>query len=76
MSFRVNMLGCKICAGTKDMAGEGDIGNRLPSNIRERLERIVVEIVGIASECEDYPANQYKLMQLADQISTMLDERQ
>jgi hypothetical protein len=56
------------------MVGEGRIPHGLTPEVRERLERIVVEIIGIASECENGSATQQKLMQLADQISTILDE--
>jgi DNA-binding TFAR19-related protein (PDSD5 family) len=57
-----------------EMAGGGQINNGLTPQARERLERIAVEIIAIASECENDRATQQKLMQVADQISAILDE--
>lgn len=58
---------------TKEMSGEGSTADGLMPEAREHLERIVIEIVGIA-ECENSSATQQKLMQLVEQISTILDE--
>jgi hypothetical protein len=51
---------------------ETDPGNRLTPEERERLERIVVQLLEIAERCSD-PWVQYKLRQVADQLFELLD---
>ena len=46
---------------------ESASGNGLTPEQRERLERIVVQLLEIAARCSD-PEIQHKLMQLADQL--------
>jgi len=53
---------CHRCPGSDGLTHEA----------RERLERILIEIVTIASGCGG--TTQRKLMQLADQVSTILGE--
>jgi len=45
----------------------------VPGEARDRLERIMIEIVGIASRPEIGPDARTELMQLADQISLLLE---
>jgi hypothetical protein len=50
-------------------------GNDLPVDARERLERIVIELVGIAARPEiDHALREELLMRLAAQISSVLEE--
>jgi len=49
-------------------------GIGLPVEARERLERIVIELVGIAARPEIGPGQRNELMQLADQISLLLGD--
>ncbi len=56
---------------TKEMTSEGPASDDLTPEARERLERIAIEIIGIASKCGRN--TQQKLRQLADQISEILD---
>lgn len=51
-----------------------DHGDGLTAEARERLERIVIQILEIASKCERNEAMQHELMQVADQISKILGE--
>jgi hypothetical protein len=55
-------------------AGELDHDNGLTAHVRERLERIVIQILEIASKCEGDRALQHELMQVAEQISEILGE--
>lgn len=50
----------------------GLASDRLTPEARERLERIALEILVLASEC--VRTTRRELMQLADRISTILDE--
>ena len=58
------------------MAPRGEVphGGGLTAEIRERLERIVIQLLEIAARCDDDPELQFKLRQLADQISRLADE--
>ncbi len=47
---------------------------KLPLDVRERLERIVIQLVQAATRYSDDAALQYELRSLADQISVVLDE--
>ena len=49
-------------------------GNSVPVEARDRLERIMIELVGIAARPEIEPALREELMRLADQISSVLEE--
>jgi hypothetical protein len=49
-------------------------GPDLPDDVRERLERIVIELVGIAARPELDPALRQELMGLAAEISSALEE--
>jgi hypothetical protein len=49
-------------------------GNGLPVEARERLERIVIELVGIATRREIDPSLRDELMRLAAKISSLLEE--
>ena len=51
----------------------GTGGNGLPVAARERLERIVIQIVGIAAQPGIDADLRNELMQLADQISLLLE---
>jgi hypothetical protein len=53
---------------------ELDRSNDLTPEVRERLERVVIQILEIASKCETNQALQHELMQVADQISEILGE--
>ena len=48
-------------------------GNGLPVEARERLERIVIELVGIATRREIDPSLRDELIRLAAQISSLLE---
>lgn len=48
--------------------------NGLPVEARERLERIVIELVGIATGPEIEPSLRDELLRLAAQISSLLEE--
>lgn len=48
-------------------------GDGVPVEARERLERIVIELVGIAARPEVDPAVREELMRLAAQISSVLE---
>lgn len=52
----------------------GTSGTGLPDEVRERLERIVIELVGVASRPELDPALREELMRLAADISSVLEE--
>jgi hypothetical protein len=43
--------------------------------MRERLERIVIELLEIAARRGDDPVLQHELMRLADQISALIEAR-
>jgi hypothetical protein len=47
--------------------------NGLTAEMRERLERIVIELLAIAARREDDPALQHELMKVADKISAIID---
>ena len=47
--------------------------NDLPLEARERMERIVIELVGIAARPEISPALREELMRLAAQTCSMLE---
>jgi hypothetical protein len=49
------------------------IRNGLPVEARESLERVMIELVGIAARPEPDPAVREDLMRLADQISVVLE---
>jgi hypothetical protein len=49
--------------------------NGLPVEARERLERIVIELVGIATGSEIDPSLRDELLRLAAQISALLEGR-
>ena len=49
-------------------------GNGLRVEARERLERIVIELVGIATRPEIDPWLRDELLRLAAQISSLLEE--
>lgn len=49
-------------------------GTGVPDEVREHLERIVIELVGIASRPELDPALLEELMGLAQDISSVLEE--
>jgi ubiquinone biosynthesis protein UbiJ len=51
-----------------------DTENDLTPEVREQMERIVIKLLELASRCDDNPAVQQTLMQLADQISRLLAE--
>jgi len=48
--------------------------NGLPVGARDRLERIMIELVGVAARREIDPALREELMRLADQISSVLED--
>jgi chorismate mutase len=48
--------------------------NDLPLEARERMERIVTELVGIAARAEISPALREELMRLAAQTCSMLED--
>ena len=48
-------------------------GNGLPVETRDRLERIVIELVGIAARSEISPALREELMRLAAHTSSTLE---
>jgi hypothetical protein len=48
--------------------------NSLPVEARERLERIVIELVGIATGPDIDPSRGDELLRLAAQISSLLEE--
>lgn len=48
--------------------------NGLPVDARDRLERIMIELVGIAARPGIDPALREELMRLADQISSVLEQ--
>jgi hypothetical protein len=49
-------------------------GNGVPVEACERLERIVIELAGIAARPEIGPDLRNELMQLAHQISLLLEQ--
>jgi hypothetical protein len=49
-------------------------GNGLTGEMRERLERIVIQLLEIAARRETDPALRDELMRLADQISALIEE--
>jgi hypothetical protein len=49
-------------------------GTGLPDEVRERLERIVIELVGIATGPEIDPSVRAELLRLAAQISSLLED--
>lgn len=49
-------------------------GSGLPVEARERLERIVIELVGIATRRAIDPSLRDELMRLAAQISSLIEE--
>jgi len=48
--------------------------NGLPVEARDRLERIMIELVGVATRLGIDPALREELMRLADQISSVLED--
>jgi len=48
--------------------------NDLPLEARERMERIVIELVGIAARPEISPALREELMRLATRTCSMLED--
>lgn len=48
--------------------------NGLPVEARDRLERIMIELVGIAARPGIDPVLREELMRLADQISSVLEQ--
>lgn len=79
-AFNLRVTSSALVAGsyfvrkTKEMSGEGPSADGLMPAAREHLERIAIEIIGIASECDNSSATQQRLMQLVEQISKILDE--
>ena len=59
-----------LAAHTPVMTSDGD---GLPVEARERLERIVIELVGIATRREIDPSLRDELIRLAAQISSLLE---
>lgn len=55
------------------MASGSHTSNGLGPEAREHLERIVVEILGLASDCKDRAIRQI-LMECAAQLSAILDQ--
>ena len=52
----------------------GTSGNGLSVTVRERLERIVIKLVAMAARPEIDPDLRSELMELADQISSALEQ--
>ncbi len=49
-------------------------GNGLTPEQRERLERIVIELLDIAAHCEESPAIQYELRELTNRLVQLVEQ--
>jgi hypothetical protein len=49
-------------------------GNGVPVEVREQLERIVIQLLAIAARPETGPDLRNELMEMADQISSVLEQ--